>query len=264
MVTDFSESFNQSGTISAQRPPAAPQSGEELDAIRTITQKLRQKLSEASHNLVESGELLLRAKKLLGHGNFQPWLRENFSMSIKTANRFMSVAKMVQRLELKNDTVADLLSLDLNTLYEIAAKSTPESVQRQVFAEMERKNPISYELVRMMKKQEPLQPVMDEFEFRQFTRMLKQFSNWFEHHQPQLQAPLKEMQDDMRIQLESYAQKLKAASNLVEDMLSQASAITIDVPSQALDAPLDDDLAQPAQYSTRESRIADKLDGVEN
>lgn len=213
----------------------------EQEAIQSITLKLRQKLSEASHNLVESGDLLLRAKKLLGHGNFQPWLRENFSMSIKTANRFMSVAKMVQRLELKQDTVSDLLSLDLNTLYEIAAKSTPESVQRQIFAELELKNPVNYELVRLMKKQEPHQPVMNELEFKQFTRMLKQFSNWFDHHQIQLQAPVKDVHGELRSQLESYARKLKAASTLVEDMLAQASAITIDMTQDADEATASDE-----------------------
>ncbi|MEZ0375507.1 MAG: DUF3102 domain-containing protein, partial [Candidatus Sericytochromatia bacterium] len=210
-----------------------PDTGEDLD---TITRKLHEKLAETAQNLVESGNLLLQAKEIIGHGNFKPWLRENFRMSFKTANRFMSVAKMVQHLQLKSSAMSDMLSLDLKTLYEVAAKSTSEDVQRQIFHELKQQHPVSYELVRLMKKQEqePQSKSLKQQELDRFTRMLRQFNAWFEHltawieqHQDWLELPLNEMPDEIRLQLESNVKKLKVATDLVEDMLAKINAISV-------------------------------------
>jgi hypothetical protein len=41
--------------------------------------------------MVEIGESLLRAKELLGHGNFLPWLKAEFLMSERTARNYMAL-----------------------------------------------------------------------------------------------------------------------------------------------------------------------------
>lgn len=209
-------------------------------ALSLITQKLRKNLADASHQLVESGALLLKAKEILPHGQFQAWLRENFNMSAKTANRLMALAKMVRELNLGPDTVAKLLNLDLSVIYEISSKSTSAEVRKKIFDEISKKDNISYERVKNLKKNhasESESHVISKTEFTQFVRVLKQFSSWFDHHQFELEVASIQIQDDLKLELELYAQKLKAASDVVDEILEQTKAVPIDVISSKLAHP---------------------------
>ncbi len=205
-----------------------------LDSLEDITRQLADALEHTAQSLIESGFLLLRAKKLLGHGKFRNWLNDNFSMSAKTANRFMNVALMVKRLELKNDTVSRLLCLDLKSLYELAAKSTSEEVQRYVLDLLDSNQDISYEDVRFFKKQlqnpdsqTPLSSVTEQ-DFNLFTRRLQQFSTWFETQQPVLQIPAQNLEVTHRKELETCFIQLKKAQHMLEDLLAQVNAIPVE------------------------------------
>jgi hypothetical protein len=71
---------------------------------------------------------LLEAKSLLQHGEFQPWIKENFGWSLSTAQKLMNVA-------------ADPKSVNFTDLpkaaqYALAAPSTPEKVKDAVIADM--------------------------------------------------------------------------------------------------------------------------------
>jgi hypothetical protein len=63
--------------------------------------------------IVEIGGTLRRAKELLGHGNFLPWLKAEFRWSERTARNYMSLAAHFQ------DKTANFADLDLGTAREL-------------------------------------------------------------------------------------------------------------------------------------------------
>jgi hypothetical protein len=75
---------------------------------------------------VEIGESLLRAKELLGHGNFLPWLNAEFLMSERTAQNYMTLAEHFQG---KTRNFADL---DPSTARELIA--APAEVRDPIMA----------------------------------------------------------------------------------------------------------------------------------
>jgi hypothetical protein len=57
----------------------------------------------------QAGELLLEAKELVGHGNFQAWQDEHVTLGPRTVQRYMLIARQWPQIEekFKNDTVSD-------------------------------------------------------------------------------------------------------------------------------------------------------------
>lgn len=216
----------------AQGPPALSR---ELQLV-AITTELTEKLRQTAYHLVDSGRLLIQAKRLVGHGRFRAWLGENFSMSAKTATRLMSVAQMVDRHQLDDPTIAKLTSLDLKTLYELAAKSTPLSVQKEMIQQLEQKREVSYELIRTFKRESQLQdePAPEAGgELSGFTHRVQRLSQWIESHQATL-TPSNVLDAHTRQELHTCTEKLKQASALIESILLQAEKQVIQIsPVQA-------------------------------
>ncbi len=224
--------MNQTSLYSLADPSSSHMLSSREETLAAIKIELGQKLAETAHNLVESGRLLIRAKQILGHGKFRNWLNDNFSMSSKTANRFMSVAQMVNRFQLNDAAVSQLLSMDLKTLYELSAKSTTESVQRQMLSELSRNREVSYDLIRSFKREDQLgmaETHLADSEFTHFTQRLQRFTSWFEANQQTLQAPLKELDARTRNELVDCAAKLREAQTLVEEILASTETRTIPV-----------------------------------
>lgn len=222
--------MNQTSLYSIPDPSSSHMLSSREETLAAIKIELGQKLAETAHNLVESGRLLIRAKQLLGHGKFRNWLNDNFSMSSKTANRFMSVAHMVNRFQLNDAAVSQLLSMDLKTLYELSAKSTTESVQRQMLSELSRNREVSYDLIRSFKREDQLTEThLEDSDFTHFTQRLQRFTSWFEANQQTLQAPLKELDDRTRNELVDCAAKLREAQTLVEEILASTETRAIPV-----------------------------------
>ena len=71
-----------------------------LDTIAAQANREHQLASDAACNALEHaaacGELLNKAKSELGHGNFLPWLKENFAGSERTAQNYMRLASNPQ------------------------------------------------------------------------------------------------------------------------------------------------------------------------
>jgi hypothetical protein len=80
-----------------------------LDKLATLIQQRHEavaaSLKEAVSNAIAAGELLLEAKKQVGHGEWLPWLAENCDISERTAQAYMRLARAP--LEMRN-AVADL------------------------------------------------------------------------------------------------------------------------------------------------------------
>lgn len=93
--------------------------GEVLKIASTIKAGRRRLLED----VVEIGSDLLRAKELVGHGNFARWLQFEFSWSERTARRFMELARQLRGKSAK------LADLDLATASALVAKSTPAEIR---------------------------------------------------------------------------------------------------------------------------------------
>lgn len=78
-------------------------------------------------NIIVIGEKLLIAKSQCQHGEWLPWLKDNFGWSDRTARNFMQTADAFG----KSETVSNLadLSIDARALYFLAAPSMPQEVR---------------------------------------------------------------------------------------------------------------------------------------
>ena len=66
----------------------------ELDAlsVEQLTMEAKFYFAQMGQNAIEFGKRLIAIKKKLAHGDWQDWLKNNFSMSIRTAQRLIAVA----------------------------------------------------------------------------------------------------------------------------------------------------------------------------
>lgn len=50
-------------------------------------------LGQTAQNIIEVGKRLIAAKSLVAHGQWQVWLNDNFSLTERTARRFMQISE---------------------------------------------------------------------------------------------------------------------------------------------------------------------------
>jgi hypothetical protein len=79
--------------------------------------------------VLEIGCRLAEAKKLLGHGNWLPWLQREFDWSEDTAERFIALHALRRQIP----QLAEL-SIPLSGLYLLASPSTPPEVVEAIVA----------------------------------------------------------------------------------------------------------------------------------
>jgi hypothetical protein len=99
--------------------------------IEALTQKIKKIQSQELEARVEIGLELLKAKDLLAHGEFRPWVRREFRWSERTATNYMELAK---HYEGKTAKFADL---DLGTALALVTDTTLEKVRNEVFERAE-------------------------------------------------------------------------------------------------------------------------------
>ncbi|MCB0137257.1 MAG: DUF3102 domain-containing protein [Caldilineaceae bacterium] len=80
-------------------------------------------------SVIAIGERLIAVKRLLDHGQFGDWCDTEFSMSIRTAQNLMNVAREFSG---KNETVSLLTD---SAMYLLAAPSTPPAAREQAIDE---------------------------------------------------------------------------------------------------------------------------------
>src|SRR5262249_46355005 len=101
------------------------------DKVAQITSSLRTSVACA----IETGALLIEAKKRVGHGNFEQWVADNFPISPATARRWMELAekrpKLEKQLAAKTLNLSDLNLSSARRLIEPPKTPTPaQSEQR--------------------------------------------------------------------------------------------------------------------------------------
>lgn len=77
-------------------------------------------------DVIEIGARLTECKRIAGHGNWLPWLEQEFGWTEMTATRYINVYEMS-----KSNKLLDL-NLPVSSLYALAAPSTPESARDDV------------------------------------------------------------------------------------------------------------------------------------
>lgn len=81
--------------------------------------------------IFETGSRLLKIKEQMPHGTFQKWVETEAPLSMRLAQKMMSaVARLGDKSELFSDFPA-------KTVYDLSAKSTPDSVINEVILRLE-------------------------------------------------------------------------------------------------------------------------------
>jgi hypothetical protein len=99
---------------------------ENVAEINKLVSRIKAAHKRHLEAVYEIGADLLRAKELLGHGNFLPWLQAEFRWSDRTANNYMSIARFFQG---KSANFADL---DVGTAAALASRSTPAEIRKEL------------------------------------------------------------------------------------------------------------------------------------
>src|SRR5262249_4694943 len=117
----------------AKKTKAPQQRRTELERIAT---KLRTMLRRDTASIIEKGKLLLRSRALLAdeHGQWMPWLAENFDMGYVTANSYCKAAEYVARKS-KSTTVVNFTNIAAMVLYRLAAGGYSEQVEAEILAQ---------------------------------------------------------------------------------------------------------------------------------
>ena len=95
VTTTLTTANENTTTIPAENSNAAtPDTANELDAlsVEQLTMEAKFYFAQMGQNAIEFGKRLIAIKKKLPHGDWQDWLKNNFSMSIRTAQRLIAVA----------------------------------------------------------------------------------------------------------------------------------------------------------------------------
>lgn len=105
---------------------------EVADITLAATDRIHQRLQSAKMNIVEIGKDLALVKERLPHGMFGPWIEREFGWSIRTAQNYLSVARLA------SETSPDVIELlPSKVVYGLASKSTPFAVKAAILSEVE-------------------------------------------------------------------------------------------------------------------------------
>src|SRR5271154_5822542 len=99
---------------------------ENATAIRKLSKRVIGDVLEIGHRLND-------CKRILGHGNWLPWVEREFSWTERTARNFTSAYELARS---ESANIADL-GIDVSSLYLLAAPSTPEKARVEVLRRAE-------------------------------------------------------------------------------------------------------------------------------
>ena len=103
---------------------------------RTI--EIKGLVQRCAQDVILIGQKLLEIKHLLGHGNFTRWLKTEFPLTPRTAEKWMRVAEVF-----KSEDFSDL-NIGVSALELIAAQSTPPEAKKEVLARFGADDGIKY------------------------------------------------------------------------------------------------------------------------
>jgi hypothetical protein len=100
--------------------------------VTEIANKIRRVGKRMTMDAIEIGNLLRKAKLVLIHGEWGPWLRTEFDWTQRQANRFLRLAELADEVGLDN-----LSNLDLSAAYLVASDATSEEARHEILERAE-------------------------------------------------------------------------------------------------------------------------------
>ena len=108
----------------------------DVGRLRTLAEKANREhrhaqssAQQAVKHAVEAGELLLKAKEAVGHGNFIKWIEKNFEGKPRHARMYMRLAKAAGQKRIDPDEVSFLTEVE-HLLRDQDAEETPQNCRR--------------------------------------------------------------------------------------------------------------------------------------
>jgi hypothetical protein len=98
------------------------------DIAKAINERMSAMISSfrtSVQRAIEIGELLVEAKKRVGHGKFEKWLTTNTTIPYRSAARYMKFAKERTEIEAQLGKSANLADLNLTTAQRLLAPPKP-------------------------------------------------------------------------------------------------------------------------------------------
>lgn len=177
-------------------------------AARAAAERIRSHGLKAAGAYLDIGRELLAIKDQLGHGHFGAWLRAEFQMSERMAQRNMSAATLFEN---KSDIVS---FLPATTVYALAAPSTPAPVREAVVARLEageRINPsVVARIIQEGRKEER------EKERRTPEERAKEKKAALRQKQRNLRSSIASFQSDLEQKMAEVREEDRAASIIVQ------------------------------------------------
>jgi Protein of unknown function (DUF3102) len=100
-------------------------------------QAIRRLYTRVVSDVAEIGRHLNAVKRLVGHGNWLPWLKREFGWSADTAERFVRVHEFVEGLSDSASVRNFVLTLPVSSVYLLAGLNTPQEARDAVIARAE-------------------------------------------------------------------------------------------------------------------------------
>jgi Protein of unknown function (DUF3102) len=158
----------------------------ESDLARQINETIEAMERAFRNNVwraIEVGDLLIEAKKRVGHGSFEAWLRDHCKLSFSTARRYIAFAKDRPKIEAalngKSVTVTDLSLTAAKRLIEDASASsnstTQSSEEQKSKSETKRHHELSQK--QKLKQVDDFKKIWEGFEDWQRRKFLKPFKD---------------------------------------------------------------------------------------
>ena len=96
--------------------------------IRDLTKEVLRRKNDIALNMLQIGDMMIRAKEILNHGDFGVWLNEYVSFSDRTARNFMRASRAFP--EQKRKSLSDLSSTQVLLLAELPEESREDFVEK--------------------------------------------------------------------------------------------------------------------------------------
>jgi hypothetical protein len=110
-------------------------------------------------DVIEIGKLLAECKEHCGHGNWLPWLEQEFGWSADTAERFIRLNKLAGQIPQFAE-----YDIPVSGLYLLAAPSTPEAAREEVITRAETGDQLTHQQIKAIVANAKPKPVGNDAE----------------------------------------------------------------------------------------------------
>ena len=118
----------------------------ETTALAEHVTEIRRLGKQTVENIIEIGQRLSECKRLVGHGNWLPFLKREFGWTDDTALNFIRVGELAKSRKFRD------LNLPISGLYLLAAPSTPEEARNEIIERVQTGETVTVAEVKSAKK----------------------------------------------------------------------------------------------------------------